>query len=53
MKYAGRLTLLGLVSFMSLISCGKKGGDNTPTNVDLNNIAFVEDDIIQKSFDVV
>ena len=49
MKHTGRIALLGLVSFMSLVSCNKKAS-LLPDDVDLDNIAFVEADKIQDSF---
>ena len=48
MKRAERIALLGLVSFMSLLACNQKSSE--PIRVDMNNIAFVSNDIIQESF---
>ena len=49
MKRLGKTSLLGLVTLLSVFSCAKNP-ETKPVEVDLNNIAFVNDDIIQQKF---
>ena len=55
MKKAYKFALLGLVTFMSILSCNKqevqeKEATIDYSQVDPNNIAFTSDDLIQTSF---
>ena len=55
MRAKGKFTLLCLSSLVSLLSCGGNEASNmshagTPSNIDLNNIAFTSDVITSNSF---